>query len=94
MPYCTIVEFDWAGHEDRQGFELAAGQLDTDGALPPGCISRIASVDEQGARVIEVWESGGDARKFAESAAPSLAAASMPEPSRVSGFDVTSYRMA
>jgi len=41
------------------------------------------------ARVVEVWVSGEDARAFAERSAPAVA--EMPAPSRVVGFDVTSY---
>jgi hypothetical protein len=44
--------------------------------------------------VIEVWRSGGDAQAFAEQAAPRLAAVPMPPPSRVTGFEVTSYEVA
>jgi hypothetical protein len=41
--------------------------------------------------VIEVWRSAGDAQAFAEKSRPFLAAASLPAPSRVVGFEVTSY---
>jgi hypothetical protein len=54
-------------------------------------LSKIAGIDETGARVIEVWRSSADARKFAEQTAPSMSAVQMPAPSRVLGFEVTSY---
>jgi hypothetical protein len=41
--------------------------------------------------VIEVWRSAGDAQAFAEKSRPFLAAAKLPAPSRVLGFEVTSY---
>jgi hypothetical protein len=41
--------------------------------------------------VIEVWRSAGDARAFAEKSRPFLEAARLPAPSRVVGFEVTSY---
>jgi hypothetical protein len=41
--------------------------------------------------VIEVWRSAGDARAFAEKSRPFLEAARLPPPSRVPGFEVTSY---
>jgi hypothetical protein len=44
--------------------------------------------------VIEVWRSGDDARAFAEKSRPALAAAQMPAPARVVGFETTSYRVA
>jgi hypothetical protein len=58
---------------------------------PSGLSGRIAGVDDTGARVIEVWRSGDDARRFAEQSAPSLSAVQMPPPARVLGFEVTSY---
>jgi hypothetical protein len=91
MPYCTIVEFEWNESLDRERF---AGMLDNAGAgraAPEGRLSQIAGIDDTGARVIEVWRSGDDARRFAEQSAPSLSAVQMPPPSRVLGFEVTSY---
>jgi hypothetical protein len=58
---------------------------------PSGLSGRIAGVDDTGARVIEAWRSGDDARRFAEQSAPSLSAVQMPPPARVLGFEVTSY---
>jgi hypothetical protein len=54
-------------------------------------MSHITGVDATGARMIEVWRSGGDARAHAERSAPFLADAQLPAPSRVFGFEVTSY---
>jgi hypothetical protein len=58
---------------------------------PDGRLSQISGIDEKGARVIEVWRSAGDAQAFAEKSRPFLAAAKLPAPSRVFGFEVTSY---
>jgi hypothetical protein len=41
--------------------------------------------------MIEVWRSREDAQAFAEQSAPFLATAQLPPPSRVAGFEVTSY---
>ena len=89
MPYCTIVEFEWDDTFDHEAFAStisAAGE-----ALPDGCLSRISSIDAAGARMIEVWQSGAEARAFAEQSKPFLDGAQLPAPSRVAGFDVTSY---
>jgi len=94
MPYCTFVEFEWSDSAARDGFAAAAARLGDDATLPDGCVSRIAGFDDHGARVIEVWQSSDDARAFAESSAPALAATSMPAPSRVFGFEVSTYRVA
>ncbi len=40
--------------------------MSADQAPPPGCLSRITSIDDTGARVIEVWQTSDDARAFAE----------------------------
>jgi hypothetical protein len=62
--------------------------------LAEGRLSRIAGIDGQGARMIEVWRSSDDAQAFARQSAPQLAAAPMPPPSRVVGFEVTDYVVA
>jgi hypothetical protein len=92
MPFCTIVEFEWDDSFDHEAFARNVGA----GAeqMPAGCLSRISSIDASGARMIEVWRSGEDARAFAEQSAPHLASMPMPAPSRVSGFEVTSYVVA
>jgi hypothetical protein len=62
--------------------------------LPEGCLSRISSIDATGARMIEIWRSGADARAFAERSKPFLDSLLLPAPSRVSGFELTSYVVA
>jgi hypothetical protein len=93
MPYCTIVEFEWDENLDRERFSgMLAGM--GSGEAPAGRLSKIAGMDDSGARIIEVWRSGDDARAFAENSAPALAAGPMPRPSRVAGFEVTSYEVS
>jgi hypothetical protein len=53
-------------------------------------VHQISGIDKKGARVIEVWRSAG-AQAFAEKSRPFLAAAELSAPSRVVGFEVTSY---
>lgn len=90
MTYCTIVEFEWSQPSLRKVLEGMVGSS----ASPEGCVSRIVSIDDQVGRVIEVWQSGDAARSHAERSAPDTSAASMPQPSRVSGFEVTEYFVA
>ncbi len=94
MPFCTIVEFEWDETFDKEQFARAAGLADHDQAAPPGRLSRIAGIDDHGARMIEVWRSGEDARAFAEQSAPALATADLPAPSRVIGFEVSAYEVS
>ena len=94
MPCCTLVVFEWDESFGREQFMAAVGDADPGDELPAGCLSRITGVDDAGARVIEVWRSGDDARAFAEKSRPALAAARLPAPARVVGFEATSYRVA
>ena len=88
MAYCTIVEFEWDETFDRGPF---ASLVAREEKPPPGRLSRIAGIDSRGARMIEVWRSSDDARAFAEKSGPALASAALPSPSRVVGFEVTTY---
>jgi hypothetical protein len=90
MPFCTIVEFEWDESFDHERFAQMVASMSAD-ASPDGRLSKIAGIDAKGARMIEVWRSGEDARAFAEKSAPSLASVDMPAPARVTGFEVTDY---
>jgi hypothetical protein len=89
MTFCTLVEFEWDENFGRERFTGTVG--DAGGETPEGRLSRIVGIDDKGARIIEVWRSGEDARAFAEKSRPFLAAAELPPPSRVVGFEVSSY---
>ena len=91
MPYCTIVEFEWDENFDYEGFANMIGKADETAPPPAGRLSHITGIDDKGARMIEVWRSGDDAKAHAEQSAPFLADAQLPAPSRVFGFEVTSY---
>jgi hypothetical protein len=91
VPYCTIVEFEWNESLDRDRFASMIDSAGTGQNVPEGRLSQITGIDDRGARMIEVWRSGEDARRFAEQSAPTLAGMQMPPPSRVLGFEVTSY---
>lgn len=91
MPFCTIVEFEWDETFDREQFASTLNGAEADSLPPDGRLSRIVGIDHQGARMIEVWRSGADAKAFAERSAPFLAGAPLPAPSRVLGFEVTDY---
>jgi hypothetical protein len=82
MAFCTIVEWD----EDLSA-ELS--RLQGDDAPPAGSLVRVFGSTDSGTYAIELWESGEDARRFAESSAPALASSSLPPPSRVAGFEAS-----
>jgi hypothetical protein len=92
MPYCTVVEFEFSSPEERKQLENMVGSAGD--LAPEGRLSHITGIDDAGARMIEVWRSSDDARAFAEKSAPALAGADLPAPSRVYGFEVTSYVVA
>jgi len=94
MPFCTIVEFEWTEASERGRFDEFIAHAGARDALPEGCLSRIGGIDDHGARMIEVWRSGDDARRFAEPSAPSLAGAQMPAPSRAMAFETSTYLTA
>jgi hypothetical protein len=91
VPYCTIVEFEWDETFDRERFASMIGKAGAAAPAPEGRLSHITGIDDEGARMIEVWRSGEDAKAHAERSAPFLANAQLPAPSRVFGFEVTSY---
>ena len=92
MPFCTIAEFEWDENFGRERFTRAFG--DAGREKPAGRLTRITGIDGKGARIIEVWRSGDDAQAFAEKSRPLPAAARLPAPSRVVGFEVTPYVVA
>jgi hypothetical protein len=94
MPYCTVVEFEWDASFDWEEFAKVVGAGAAGGAGPAGRLSQISGIDDKGARMIEVWRSSDDARAFAEQSKPMLAEVRMPAPSRVFGFEVTSYTVS
>jgi hypothetical protein len=87
VAYCTVVEFEWDGPGPRAAFESVTKGGD---APVAGRLVRILGIDDHGARAIEVWGSPDDARRFAETSAPSLGASDLPAPTRVFGFEVSS----
>jgi hypothetical protein len=91
MPYCTIVEFEWDETFDHERFANVVAKASEAAPPPRGRMSHITGIDATGARMIEVWGSGDDARAHAEQSSPFLAGAELPAPSRVFGFEVTSY---
>jgi hypothetical protein len=91
VTYCTIVEFEWDDSFDHQQFASSMAANQAAAGRPNGRLSHIASIDDKGARMIEVWESANDARAFAEQSASQVTAMALPPPTRVSGFEVTSY---
>jgi hypothetical protein len=92
MPFCTIVEFEWNADFGRAGFEGMMATTGTAAQIPEGLMTRIVGVDDGAARIVEVWRSGADAQAFAAATAPTTS--QMPAPSRVVGFEVSSYQSA
>ena len=91
MPFCTIVEFEWDSSEARAAFEKTMAAVAAASPRPAGRVSRIVGIDEGGARVVEVWESGQAAAAYAEKTGPVVSGAALPTPVRVVAFEVTEY---
>ena len=82
MAFCTIVEWD-----QDLGAELS--RLQGDDAPPPGSLVRVFGSTGSGTYAIEVWESGEDARRFAEfdrAGARGIVAAASGQGGRVRGL--------
>jgi hypothetical protein len=82
MTFCTVVEWDEDLGEALRSFHGSDAQ-------PAGCLVRIVGSSGKGTYAIEVWDSGEDLRRFAESTAPTLAQSSLPPPTRVDGFEAS-----
>jgi hypothetical protein len=83
MAFCTIVEWD------QDLTEALTGLHDRE-ELPDGALVRLVGATDSGTYAVEIWRSGEDARRFAESSAPALAASTLPPPTRVAGFEAAS----
>jgi hypothetical protein len=64
------------------------------GDLPGGCLCRIVGTGQSGPKVIEVWQSPGDAQRFAEATSAAVSDMNMPPPDRVSAFETSAYVVA
>jgi len=62
--------------------------------LPQGCLSRIVGTGSSGPKVIEVWETAGDAQQFAEQTSAAVSEMNVPPPDRVSAFETSAYVVA
>jgi hypothetical protein len=82
MAFCTVVQWDQDITESLRSLPGSERQ-------PDGNLVRIVGASDKGTYAIEVWDSGEDARRFAETTAPSLAQSSLPPPTRVDGFEAS-----
>jgi hypothetical protein len=86
VPFCTMVEWD---HDFSSG--VYAKLTTQAGVLPGGCLCRIVGTGQSGPKVIEVWQTPGDAQRFAEATSGDM---NMPPPDRVSAFETSAYVVA
>jgi hypothetical protein len=82
MAFCTVVEWD-------QDLGEVLGTISGNDTQPAGCLVRIVGSSDKGTYVIELWNSGEDARRFAEQTAAAIAPSSLPPPTRVDGFEAS-----
>ena len=60
MAFCTLLEWDERFPYDRYH------ELNAHDALPAGCLVRVVGSVEQGALIIEVWQSNEHAKRFSD----------------------------
>jgi hypothetical protein len=89
MPFCTLLE--WDSGFDRELFDRLNERAGISDELPDGCLSRIVGLVESGARVIEVWESQDDARRFSEQNTSLIAELNIPPPTGVAAFETNVF---
>ena len=89
MAFCTQLEWDRAFPFDRYEAMTKSGGHD---GLPQGCLARVVGrAKEDGAYVLEVWQSPDDARRFGESSAPLLKQFEMPMPTRTTAYETVVF---
>src|SRR5215472_13423143 len=87
MAFRTLLEWESAFPFDRYQ------QMNDHAGLPEGCLSRIVGrPGGDGAAIIEVWRSSGDAQRFSEHNAHLLAEFSMPPPTRAAAFETSIFQ--
>lgn len=89
MPFCTMVEWDQDLSSDV--YDKLTKQA---GELPDGCLCRIVGTGQSGPKVIEIWQTPGDAQRFAEATIGDISDMNMPPPDRVSAFEASAYVVA
>jgi hypothetical protein len=89
MPFCTLLE--WDAEFDMARYDELNQRAGGHDELPDGCLARIVGPVETGARVIEVWESEDDARRFSEQNTPLIREVNMPPPTGVAAFETTVF---
>jgi hypothetical protein len=89
MAFCTIVE--WESEIDPAALAALQESAGAQSELPAGCLSRLVGKAGPGPCVIEIWQSGEDAKRFSEESAPKVTASKIPPPARVVGFEADVY---
>jgi hypothetical protein len=90
MAFCTIVE--WDSTVDFSRLTAPKQNARSDDELPSGCLSRVVGQLSTGTCVIEIWQTGEDAKRFGESSAAEISASEIPPPTRVAGFETDVYK--
>jgi hypothetical protein len=92
MAFCTLLEWDSDFPFER--YNAMNAQAGVHDSLPNGCLVRIVGRVESGARVIEVWRAGDDAKRFNDANAHLIGEFQIPPPSRVDAFESDIFRAA
>jgi hypothetical protein len=90
MAFCTLLQWDSGFPFDR--YEEMNRRAQVHEVLPEGCLTRIVGGADGAATIIEVWQSGDDARRFSEQHAHLLAEFAMPRPAQVAAFEATIFQ--
>jgi hypothetical protein len=90
VAFCTVVEWDDPFPFDRYD-ELNARAGDHE-SLPDGCLARIVGAVEEGARIVEVWQSEEHAKRFSDKNSHLIGELQIPPPARVAAFPTSIFQ--
>jgi hypothetical protein len=90
MAFCTLLEWEADFPFDR--YHELNERAGDHSALPEGCLARVVGPVETGARIMEVWQSDEDAKRFSDKNSPLIAELQIPPPSRVAAFETSIFQ--
>jgi hypothetical protein len=90
MAFCTLLEWDSGFPFDRYDeLNTRAGDHDS---LPDGCLAGVVGAVDSGARIIEVWQSDGHAKRFSDKNSHLISELQIPPPTRVAAFETNTFQ--
>jgi hypothetical protein len=61
----VVMQMDWAGVTIEQ-YEQARSRVAWETDVPPGAIYHVATFDDAGAHIVDIWETAEDFQRFSD----------------------------